>query len=289
MRSLLFTLVLVVGCGGNDFTANTESAGAAGVAGTTGTQGGSAGTMGGSAGTMGGASGTAGMNQGGSAGSSGTSGSAGASGGTAGDAGTSGAAGSSGTGGTSMGGSSGTGGGSSGTGGAGGSAGGGCDVMMLKINEVQTNGSTGLLMDVFVELYNPNSCAIDVTGYKLFYRLMTGTSDNSLVWEAYSGQQFGPGQHFVIGGTEYSYGTPDATMTNGLSLMYQGGGLGLKRGGMLVDMVGWGNANNAYVDGAPASAPAMGKSIARHPDGKDTDQNKTDFTEGTSTPGTANL
>jgi hypothetical protein len=53
--------------------------------------------------------------------------------------------------------------------------------------------------------------------------------------------------------------------------------------GTLVDSVGWGSANNTFVEGAAAAAPPNGQTIARHPNGTDTDHNDVDFVVGAPT------
>jgi hypothetical protein len=153
------------------------------------------------------------------------------------------------------------------------------------INEIQTGGAEQ--EDEFVELYNGGSCPALMDEFSLYYRSATGTTDATL-WTAASGQKLGPGLFFVLGGAKYS-GNPDFTMAPGASLAAGGGGLALKRGAKTIDMVGWGAANNAYVDSAPAPAPAPSMSVGRYPDGEDTDSNMVDFEEATPTPRKPNL
>ena len=67
------------------------------------------------------------------------------------------------------------------------------------------------------------------------------------------------------------------------------GGVGLRdSNGAMVDSVGYGTATNAFVETAAATAPAAGSSIARHPDGADTQSNAADFTAGAITPRASN-
>ncbi|MBI5534494.1 MAG: lamin tail domain-containing protein [Deltaproteobacteria bacterium] len=156
-----------------------------------------------------------------------------------------------------------------------------CDATAV-INEIQTEGTVEP-EDEFVELYNPGTCAVPMDEYSLYYRSATGTTDSTL-WTAIAGQKLQPKAYFVLGGAKYSYGAADFTFAPGASLALAGGGLALKRNTKTIDMVGWGSAKNAYVDGAVAPAAAAGKSIARHPDGDDSDNNSVDFTAGTPTP-----
>ena len=153
-----------------------------------------------------------------------------------------------------------------------------CDATVT-INELQTEGAEA--EDEFVELYNGGSCAVQMADYVLYYRSATGTTDSTL-WTATSSQTLGPGVFFVLGGAKFTAVAADFTMAPGASLGAAGGTLALKKGPTTIDLVGWGTA--AYADGLAAPAPAASKSIGRHPDGADTDNNAADFTEGTPSP-----
>lgn len=153
-----------------------------------------------------------------------------------------------------------------------------CDATVV-INEIQTAGATDP-DDEFVELYNGGTCAVAMDDYTLYYRSAAGTTDNAL-WTAAGGQTLKPGTFFVIAGPKFA-GTFDYQLTAG-TLAAAGGGLAIRRGLKMIDMVGWGTSVN-FVDGYVATAPEAGKSIGRHPDGKDTNNNSMDFAQGLSTP-----
>jgi hypothetical protein len=155
----------------------------------------------------------------------------------------------------------------------------------IKINEVQTGGPGGAL-DEFVELYN--TCpdrAFPLAGYTLAYRADVGTTSVSLI--VFGSQTVAAFRPFFLcanGGAAYTGPTADATYTAS-GLRDVGGGLALLgAGGAIVDSVGWGTAQNAFVEGLPAVAPAAGQSIARVPDGQDTGVNATDFSLSTAAP-----
>jgi hypothetical protein len=188
----------------------------------------------------------------------------------------------------SLGGTAGTGGGL-GVGGAAGTGGGGgtsdtrkCTV---EINEVQTGGATAL--DEFIELYN--TCPdkpFNLAGHTLVYRAATGAAE--FVRIAFTTEMIAAGQPYFVCANSGFAAAADAHYTDGLAL--DGGGLALRApDGSLVDAVGWGTAANALVEGAPAPAPAAGQSIARTPDGRDSDDNSRDFMIAAQpTPGAAN-
>jgi hypothetical protein len=282
------------GAGDGGHAGATAGSGGGGRAGAGGGAGGGAAGVGGSAGSHGGAGGAAG------AGGSGGKGGSGGGGGAPGTGGSAGAGGFAGKGGGSggSGGSAGVGGGMGGAtagaggGGAGGSAGAhgaadaGTRMCTVKINEIQTGGATAL--DEFVELYN--TCPeqpLDLSGYTLVYRSAAGTTDYIRV--SFTGGGFTAGKpYFVCANTGYA-GPADAWYTDGLA--DAGGGLALRAPDQhIVDSVGWGTATNAFVEGSPAPAPSAGQSIARIPDGHDTDNNSADFhlTASPTSPGEPN-
>ena len=155
----------------------------------------------------------------------------------------------------------------------------------VKINEVQTGGATAL--DEFIELYN--TCpdrAFSLAGHSLVYRSATGASDFPRV--TFTVETIAAGQPYFVCANSGFAGTADAHYTDGLAL--DGGGLALRGpDGNIVDAVGWGTAANAFVETAPAPAPAAAQSIARRPDGRDSDDNSQDFAVAiTPSPGAAN-
>jgi Lamin Tail Domain len=158
----------------------------------------------------------------------------------------------------------------------------------IRVNEFST-GVEGALTDEFVEIFSPDTEPADISGYKLVYRSAAGTSDLVLATIP-AGTVLAPGAFLVFGGSGYS-GTANQTFFG--SLASSGGAVGIRDAtGLLLDSVGWGTATNAFVEGAPAVAPAVapapGKSDARRPDGADTNDNASDFTEGDPSPGGAN-
>jgi hypothetical protein len=149
-----------------------------------------------------------------------------------------------------------------------------CGSKHVVINEVQT-GASSSLSDEFIELYNPCPTAIDLAGSSLVYRSAAGTADililNLTPTIAAGGYLLITGPNFPDGGMpDQSYGAGH--------LAAAGGGVGIRDGAqLLVDSVGYGTATNAFIEGAKAPAPSTGQSIARKPNGADTDHNDVDF------------
>ena len=163
---------------------------------------------------------------------------------------------------------------------------------VIRINEFSV-GIEGALGDEFVEIANTGTAAADLSGWKLVYRSGAGTSDVSLgTGTLADGTMLAPGAFFLFGGSSYSGAHPaDKSFSAGLASA--AGGVAIKDAdGNIVDSVGWGDATNAFVEGATAAAPpiapAPGKSDARHPNGHDTNVNSADFTIGDPTPGISN-
>ncbi len=156
------------------------------------------------------------------------------------------------------------------------------------INEVQTAGASA--GDEFVEIHNPCIGSIDLTGWKLVYRSASnsGGSDSTLLSLT---QNIAAGGYLLLGGVSFS-GTADAQFGRGVGLAAGGGAVGLRNpAGDLVDSVSYGTltAPNDLTEGAPASAPPASQSIARKPNGTDTDHNNSDFViAATPTPKAAN-
>jgi hypothetical protein len=165
----------------------------------------------------------------------------------------------------------------------------GCSPAAIVINEVQTAGSGGA-EDEWVELFNPSSCPIDISGWILKHESINGTTADT-VWTASSGVSLGAQGYGVVAGTAYTgAATPIGSFNTGV-LAADGGGLGLyDTSATLIDSVGYGSgATNEYVQNQPATAPPSAESAARTPNGVNTHDNAADFSIATTpTPGAMN-
>lgn len=142
------------------------------------------------------------------------------------------------------------------------------------INEVKTGGTTSA-SDEFIEIYNPCSLTVDLTGWTIVYRSSGGTTDVAIATIAKP--IAGNGYNLVASNYYTGAPVPDETYTGG-HLAAIGGGLALRNLNMgVVDSVGWGNAINIYVQTSAAPAPAPGQSTARIPNGTNTNNNSADF------------
>lgn len=157
----------------------------------------------------------------------------------------------------------------------------------LTINELQTGDGSSGNAD-FVEIHNSCVASASLASHKLVYRSSAGTTD-VIVWTFPSGATIEGKGYMVLGGSGYA-GSKAGILASGLAV--GGGAIGLRDGSdALIDAVGYGSATNALVEGAPANAPGdstPAKSLARKPNGRDTDNNASDLTVADPTPGAPN-
>ncbi|MFY0409207.1 ExeM/NucH family extracellular endonuclease [Solicola sp. PLA-1-18] len=157
-----------------------------------------------------------------------------------------------------------------------------------------SGGSAGAAYtNKFVELYNPTSAAVDVTGWSLQYRSASGTGAGTNP-VTLSGTVPAKGHYLVAGGSNGTNGaalpTPDATGsinpsgTNGtLALVRTSGSVTLPTGSVrgdanVVDLLGYGSSNTFETKAAtPPTGNTDVRSLNRATGGTDTDDNSADF------------
>jgi len=162
-----------------------------------------------------------------------------------------------------------------------------CGGKHVVINEVQT-GSAASPNDEFIELYNQCAIPIDLTNSSLVYRSAAGTSDLLILKLTKTIDANG---YLLVAGPAFAAdggSVPDQTYGAG-HFLATGGGVGLRDVVQaLIDSVGYGNATNMFVEGTAAAAPSNGQTLARKPNGVDTNQNGLDFATATPSPRAAN-
>ena len=180
--------------------------------------------------------------------------------------------------------------------------------LQLLVNELKADGLQGP-SDEFVELRNGAPCGGSLLNWGLRYSSAGGSSPSQL-WTGQAGDSIGPAGstgYVILGG--YAFQAPDGgtvigRISNDLngSLAKGGGGVGLfDPQGTLIDGVAYATlttATHPFIrpptapDGGPsqpAPNPPSGKSIARTPDGQNTNSSANDFQVANSpTPGAAN-
>ncbi len=159
----------------------------------------------------------------------------------------------------------------------------------LLVNEVQTF-STVNASDEFVEVLPTCTTTQNLAGLRLVYRAAASSIDTGLL--TLSGT-IDPGQHLFYVNTGFAANYTGEAGTFGTSMSATGGGVGVLRvgtGGAIIDSMGFGGATNAFVETAAVAAHSNVQSLARVPDGSDTDDNSVDFVATTTrTPGAPNV
>lgn len=155
------------------------------------------------------------------------------------------------------------------------------------INEVYGGGgnSGATYTNDFIELYNPTSDAVDLTGWSVQYASATGSSYNTTTL---SGTIQAGGYYLIqeakgTGGTT-PLPTPDATGTLAMAagagkvaLVQSTGAITGIANENVVDFVGFGTTATTFEGSGPTQTISATLSAARKTDGDDTDDNKADF------------
>ncbi len=136
----------------------------------------------------------------------------------------------------------------------------------ILINEIQITGGSGKTDNDFIELYNPNNFEVNFNGYRLVKRTQGGRSDTSI--KSWTSDTLIPANgYYLWANNNYSdiSASPDITTSatissdNGIALRY-----GPEDTGEIIDSVGWGAAQNVFIEGAVFSQnPGANQSIQR--------------------------
>ncbi len=167
------------------------------------------------------------------------------------------------------------------------------------ISEVYLNGGSAgaSYTNKFVELYNPTTTAIDVSGWSVQYKSSAGTSITASNNVPLGDHHIEPGKTLLIqaqgnGTTTTALPTPDVVSTGLNPSGSAGGVLALSKSTAaltattpaamladpnLVDVIGYGNGNTFEGTAEPAGTYNVTTSLSRSATGTDTDDNANDF------------
>ncbi|MCX6789389.1 MAG: DUF1566 domain-containing protein [Candidatus Gribaldobacteria bacterium] len=160
---------------------------------------------------------------------------------------------------------------------------------ILLISEAQIRDASSTNND-FVEIFNPNNQAIDITDFQLKKQTSTGTSTGYSLRVFPANSVIPAMGYFLWANSDYILPglTPDATSTqtlatnNSVALFYTDHAT-------IIDQVAWGSSANPFVETAPFTPnPANDQTITRQQDSSgnylDTNNNANDFILASSTP-----
>jgi hypothetical protein len=166
------------------------------------------------------------------------------------------------------------------------------------INELTTGTTAHGAADEWVEIYNPCTTAIDVTGWTLKYRgpnTISGMDDNLMMTlpGPTSSATMMPGEFRLYAGVGYP-GASDGTWTQATGILGQNGGaVGLRdMTSAIVDSVGYDTAStaNPFTETRAVPGVVYDSSASRRPfDGKDDGDGASDFVVAMPTPGALNV
>lgn len=160
-----------------------------------------------------------------------------------------------------------------------------CFETQIVINELSTYGVSE--DDEFLELHNPTAYTVSLVDIQL--DLATAEDDfTDLLWTGTPDDYIQPHGFFSIAGVAFGE-QHDAVFIGGMSLA-ESAGVRLWSPTGTIDRVAWGNvvAGHLFLEGNAAPTPANGASIGRTPDGRDCQDNASDFVPMSRTPGGPN-
>jgi hypothetical protein len=128
----------------------------------------------------------------------------------------------------------------------------------------------------FVELLNTGVSALDLAGLRLEFANGAAAPAWERRWEGAAGDSLQPGARWLIADSGWTGSeTPNALV----SLRLQNGpdAVRLRRGETVLDLLGYGDLTDAALFEAAPHPGAAGASLARRPDGADSDRNDQDW------------
>lgn len=134
----------------------------------------------------------------------------------------------------------------------------------LIITAVQITGGTGHTQEDFVELYNPTSQSIDLSGYRLVKRTAAGVTDTLI--KSWSDSTVVAPHHFYLwANSSFSAITPAADTTSSGTLA-DNNGIALRFGasdtGTVIDYLSWGTTTNTFSNVSSVN-PTANESLIR--------------------------
>jgi hypothetical protein len=137
----------------------------------------------------------------------------------------------------------------------------------------------------FIEFMNVSGAVVSLSGVELQFHNGTGVGWD-LLWRGSEGQ-LSPGELFVVGGR---YVVPEPGAVAGFSVQNGPDAVRVTVGGAPTDVLAYGSLQDGtYSEGNSAPGVQPGVSLARIPDGQDSDDNASDFHGTDPSPGLFNV
>ena len=140
----------------------------------------------------------------------------------------------------------------------------------------------------FVELMNPGPETVDLSGVRLQFANGAEGAVWTTRWTGPTGSFLAPGALFLIVDRNWQ-GSAQGQAEVYLGLQNGPDALRLVRDEAVLDLVGYGPLTDAEMMEVAPAAVAVGRAVARRPDGNDTDHNGLDFVNADPTPGLRNF
>jgi hypothetical protein len=161
----------------------------------------------------------------------------------------------------------------------------------LVINEIDYDQS-GTDSAEFIELFNNGSGSLVLDGYRL--DLINGADVSVYSSIDLSGMNISPMSYFVICGDSITVANCNLGVSPATNLIQNGApdGVALFNGNVLLDSMTYEGMIAAYTEGVATTvvdSNLFAMSLARIPDGVDTNDNSDDFASGCLTPGSPNI
>lgn len=152
----------------------------------------------------------------------------------------------------------------------------------LVIAEIQITGGVNKSTNDFIRIYNPLNEPFNLKGYRLVKRTKTGSKDYLI--KSWTVDAFIPPESYYSW-VNSSFAPPFLVNSTTAASISEDNGIALRRGandvGEIIDSVGWGAAQNTFVEGAAfLTNPAAGQILRRKfvdSQPQDTDNNAEDF------------
>jgi len=138
----------------------------------------------------------------------------------------------------------------------------------------------------FVEIFNTTTAALSLAGVTLEFHNGVGEGWDVL-WTGTAADVVPAGGVFVVGGALVE---PPVSVVVLLRMQNGPDAIRLAQGGSTVDLVGYGNLDDpGFVERKSAPGAPAGYSLGRVPDGRDTQDNASDFSQMVPSPGRLNV